>query len=88
MRGMLFCFLLLSQQLRAQDAGKQKVNLQADNQPLQNTFLLLEQQTGCTFAYNSREIKDKLEEKFSFRETEQAFVRCTGCYYKTYRASV
>lgn len=69
---MLFCLLLLCQQLHAQDAGKQKVNLQADNQPLQSTFLLLEQQTGYTFAYNSREIKDKLEEKFSFKETNKS----------------
>lgn len=69
---MLFCLLLLCQQLHAQDAGKQKVSLQADNQPLQSTFLLLEQQTGYTFAYNSREIKDKLEEKFSFKETDKS----------------
>jgi hypothetical protein len=65
----VFCLLLLCQQLHAQDAGKQKVNLQADNQSLESIFRLLEQQTGYTFAYNSREIKDKLEEKFSFRET-------------------
>ncbi|WP_295122621.1 carboxypeptidase-like regulatory domain-containing protein [uncultured Chitinophaga sp.] len=68
---MLFCLLLLGQQLHAQDAGKQKVNLQADNQPLERTFRLLEQQTGYTFAYNSREIKNELEEKFSFREMDK-----------------
>lgn len=65
---LLFCLLLLSQQLHAQ----QKVSLQADNQPLESIFHLLEQQTSCTFAYNSREIKDKLEEKFSFSETNRS----------------
>ncbi|MDR6568327.1 TonB-dependent receptor domain-containing protein [Chitinophaga ginsengisegetis] len=69
---MLFCLLLLSPQLHAQDAGKQKVSLQADNQPLEDIFHLLERQTGFTFAYNSREIKDKLEERFSFKETNRA----------------
>lgn len=69
---MLFCLLLLSLQLYAQDEGKQRISLQADNQPLESIFHLLEQQTGCTFAYNSREIKDKLEEKFSVRETNKS----------------
>lgn len=69
---MLFCWLLLCQQLHAQEAGKQKVSLQANNQPLENIFHSLEQQTGCTFAYNSRDIKDKLNEKFSFQETDKS----------------
>lgn len=69
---MLFCLFLLGQQLHAQDAGKLKVNLVADNQPLENIFRLLEQQTSCSFAYNSREIKEKLEERFSFKETDKS----------------
>ncbi len=69
---MLFCLLLLSLQLHAQEAVKQKVSLHADSQPLESIFYLLEQQTSCSFAYNSREIKDKLEEKFSFSETNSS----------------
>lgn len=87
--GALFFLLLLCQQLHAQDAGKQKVNLQAENQPLQNIFHLLEQQTGYTFAYNSREIKDKLEEKLSLKQTDKslpvvldAITKRTGLQFK------
>lgn len=69
---MLFCLLLLCEQLNAQDTGRLKVNLQADNQPLESIFRSLEQQTGYTFAYNSREIKDKLEEKFSLKGTDRS----------------
>ena len=69
---MLFCLFLLCGQLNAQDTGKLKVNLQADNQPLESILRTLEQQTGYTFAYNSREIKDKLEEKFSFKGAERS----------------
>lgn len=68
---MLFCFSLLCQQVQAQQISKQKVSLQADHQSLESIFRLLEQQTGYTFAYNNREIKEKLAEKFSFAENSK-----------------
>ncbi|RPD41484.1 TonB-dependent receptor domain-containing protein [Chitinophaga barathri] len=66
---LLSVILFFCLQAPAQDAGQPKVDLDADNQPLENIFRLLEKQTGLSFAYNNREIKNRLEEKFSFKET-------------------
>lgn len=66
----LLCILLslFSLQLSAQDAGLPKVNMAVEKLTLETIFQLLEKQTGVSFAYNSHQIKNRLEEKYSFNE--------------------
>jgi hypothetical protein len=66
-------WLLVCQQLHAQETGNRVFSLKAENQSLESIFRQLERETGYSFAYNSREIKDKLEQKFTFNEVNKSF---------------